>query len=352
MSNRTNPYAVAGNPVQLIGRLWQRRGLAGAREEPGHIWSRRAHPRSTAAPAASSGTPARRGPGETEARIYQLDAWRESPLYSPRERAAIAWTEALTKMDRRDMDEAYEARRGGVHARRAGAAQPGHRRDQQLQPPQHRLCRRAAGRGRRPPGGGLMDAAERRRRRLRAAAAQAERVAYRMLGSVADAEDVVQDAFLRWLDADREAVDVPEAYLVRVVTRLCLDVLKSARRRRETYIGPWLPEPVVEAEDDERRRRHAAAAAGARTAVAARARRVPAARRVRHAVRRCRRLDRARCRREPPARHPRRQHVHEARPRFAVERAAGPGHRGGLLRRLAQRRTQRAQGDARRRCRR
>jgi RNA polymerase sigma-70 factor, ECF subfamily len=76
------------------------------------------------------------------------------------------------------------------------------------------------------------------------------RIAYRMLGSVADAEDVVQDAFLRWLDADRHAVLEPEAYLRRVVTRLCLDQLKSARRRRETYIGPWLPEPLVEAEED------------------------------------------------------------------------------------------------------
>lgn len=77
------------------------------------------------------------------------------------------------------------------------------------------------------------------------------RIAYRMLGSVADAEDVVQDAFLRWLDVDRETVREPEAYLRRVVTRLCLDQLKSARRRRETYIGPWLPEPVVEADDEE-----------------------------------------------------------------------------------------------------
>jgi RNA polymerase sigma-70 factor, ECF subfamily len=76
------------------------------------------------------------------------------------------------------------------------------------------------------------------------------RVAYRMLGSVADAEDVVQEAFLRWLDADRDAVLEPEAYLRRVVTRLCLDQLKSARRRRETYIGPWLPEPLVEEEED------------------------------------------------------------------------------------------------------
>ncbi|MBO0759013.1 MAG: sigma-70 family RNA polymerase sigma factor [Bradyrhizobiaceae bacterium] len=77
------------------------------------------------------------------------------------------------------------------------------------------------------------------------------RIAYRMLGSVADAEDVVQDAFIRWLDVDRDAVHEPEAYLRRVVTNLCLDRLKSARYRRETYIGPWLPEPVVEAAQDE-----------------------------------------------------------------------------------------------------
>lgn len=77
------------------------------------------------------------------------------------------------------------------------------------------------------------------------------RVAYRMLGSVADAEDVVQDAFLRWLATDRSAVREPEAFLRRTVTRLCLDQLKSARHRRETYVGPWLPEPVVEEEEDE-----------------------------------------------------------------------------------------------------
>lgn len=77
------------------------------------------------------------------------------------------------------------------------------------------------------------------------------RVAYRMLGSVAEAEDVVQDAFLRWFDTDRSVVREPEAFLRRIVTRLCLDALKSARRKRETYIGPWLPEPVLEAEPDE-----------------------------------------------------------------------------------------------------
>ncbi|MCR9267926.1 MAG: sigma-70 family RNA polymerase sigma factor [Alphaproteobacteria bacterium] len=74
------------------------------------------------------------------------------------------------------------------------------------------------------------------------------RVAYRMLGSVADAEDIIQDAFLRWLRTDRDSVREPAAFLRRTVTRLCLDQLKSARRRRETYIGPWLPEPVFDPE--------------------------------------------------------------------------------------------------------
>jgi RNA polymerase sigma-70 factor, ECF subfamily len=77
------------------------------------------------------------------------------------------------------------------------------------------------------------------------------RVAYRMLGSVADAEDVVQDAFLRWLDVDGDAVRELAAFLRRVVTRLCLDRLKSVRRERETYIGSWLPEPVVDSGENE-----------------------------------------------------------------------------------------------------
>ncbi len=77
------------------------------------------------------------------------------------------------------------------------------------------------------------------------------RVAYRMLGSVADAEDIVQDAFIRWMGADRGEVREPEAFLRRTVTRLCLDQLKSARRQRETYIGPWLPDPVLEEEAEE-----------------------------------------------------------------------------------------------------
>jgi RNA polymerase sigma-70 factor, ECF subfamily len=70
-------------------------------------------------------------------------------------------------------------------------------------------------------------------------------LAYRLLGSMWDAEDVVQEAYLRWLRTDHEEVRDPRAFLIRVTTRLALDHLRSARVRRETYPGPWLPEPVA-----------------------------------------------------------------------------------------------------------
>ncbi|MFE0172009.1 RNA polymerase sigma-70 factor [Streptomyces sp. NPDC059002] len=70
-------------------------------------------------------------------------------------------------------------------------------------------------------------------------------VAYRMLGRVVDAEDVVQDAWLRWSTADRGEVREPRAYLVRVTTRLAIDRLRHLQSRRESYVGPWLPEPYV-----------------------------------------------------------------------------------------------------------
>lgn len=70
-------------------------------------------------------------------------------------------------------------------------------------------------------------------------------VAYRMLGSVTDAQDAVQETWLRWQRADRSAIDEPRAWLTTVIGRICLDVLRSARVRRETYVGPWLPEPIV-----------------------------------------------------------------------------------------------------------
>ena len=69
-------------------------------------------------------------------------------------------------------------------------------------------------------------------------------IAYRMLGSVMDAEDVVQEAYLRWQRAPQAEVRSPKAYLSAVVTRLCIDQLRSARARREEYIGSWLPEPL------------------------------------------------------------------------------------------------------------
>jgi RNA polymerase sigma factor (sigma-70 family) len=76
------------------------------------------------------------------------------------------------------------------------------------------------------------------------------RLAYRMLGSVAEAEDIVQDAWLRWRQVDMDTVREPAAFLTRTVTRLCLDALKSARAQRETYVGSWLPEPIVEPEEE------------------------------------------------------------------------------------------------------
>jgi RNA polymerase sigma-70 factor (TIGR02957 family) len=70
-------------------------------------------------------------------------------------------------------------------------------------------------------------------------------IAYRMLGSATDAEDVLQDAWMRWQSADRARVADPAAFLARTVTNLCLNALTSARARREVYVGPWLPEPVL-----------------------------------------------------------------------------------------------------------
>jgi RNA polymerase sigma-70 factor, ECF subfamily len=71
-------------------------------------------------------------------------------------------------------------------------------------------------------------------------------LAYRMLGSMADAEDAVQEAYLRWHSADRANVSDPRAFLMTTTTRMCLDMLKSARARREEYVGQWLPEPVLD----------------------------------------------------------------------------------------------------------
>src|ERR671920_1451757 len=74
-------------------------------------------------------------------------------------------------------------------------------------------------------------------------------VAYEMLGSAADAEDVVQETWLRWAETDQTVVRDPRAYLVRIVTRQALNRLRSLARRREEYVGEWLPEPLLTSPD-------------------------------------------------------------------------------------------------------
>ena len=110
-------------------------------------------------------------------------------------------------------------------------------------------------------------------------------VAYRMLGSVSDAEDIVQEAFTRLLRTHLDEIEDARGWLVVVVSRLCLDQLRSARVRREAYVGPWLPEPVVSGPDavagrarDARRHGAHCAAARARAADTRRARVVHPAR--------------------------------------------------------------------------
>src|SRR5438067_13493437 len=70
-------------------------------------------------------------------------------------------------------------------------------------------------------------------------------IAYRMLGSVADAEDILQETFIRWVQAADEEIRSPKAFLITIITRLSINHLQSARVRREEYVGQWLPEPLV-----------------------------------------------------------------------------------------------------------
>ncbi|WP_309056380.1 RNA polymerase sigma-70 factor, partial [Streptomyces sp.] len=81
--------------------------------------------------------------------------------------------------------------------------------------------------------------------RFEAARPRLEAIAYRLLGSASEAEDAVQETYLRWQAADVERIEVPEAWLTKVLTNYCLNQLSSARARRETYVGRWLPEPLL-----------------------------------------------------------------------------------------------------------
>lgn len=76
-------------------------------------------------------------------------------------------------------------------------------------------------------------------------------IAYRMLGSITDAEDMVQETFIKWQQASGQEIQYPQAYLTKIITRLCIDRLRSATVKRETYVGTWLPEPIVADRSDE-----------------------------------------------------------------------------------------------------
>src|SRR6185312_9757803 len=175
---------------------------------------------------------------------------RVSLLYRSRTRGACVDRSADDDFGRPCTCRRLQGPAGAVHGGRTGEAHADDQRHQRVEPPLGRLRpvgRSRAGQGDEQNGRLMMNTTH------EGAAATFEplrpklmRVAYRMLGSVADAEDAVQEAFIRWMRADRSEVREPEAFLRRTVTRLCLDQLKSARHQRETYVGPWLPEPVVE----------------------------------------------------------------------------------------------------------
>ena len=96
--------------------------------------------------------------------------------------------------------------------------------------------------------------------RFEASRPRLEAIAYRILGSASEAEDAIQDTFLRWQAADVDRIEVPEAWLTKVLTNLCLNELTSARARRETYVGQWLPEPLLAGRPDARPGGHRRAA--------------------------------------------------------------------------------------------
>src|SRR5262249_44225249 len=74
-------------------------------------------------------------------------------------------------------------------------------------------------------------------------------IAYRMLGSAMDAEDILQETFLRWQQTHDVQIQSPKSYLTKIITRLCIDQLRSAQNRHEQYMGPWLPEPLITPEE-------------------------------------------------------------------------------------------------------
>ena len=193
------------------------------------------------------------------AKVREVPRWRESDVFTPLERDVLEYAEAMTVTPPTVTDEMV------AHLIDAARGASGGRADPDGRAGEHALAVQLGGRAAEP---GLL-------RRLRAAAgpAGARRtvslmsnaadatdafvahrnllftVAYEMLGSAADAEDVLQETWLRWADVELDEVREPRAYLVRITTRLALNRIRSLSRRRESYVGPWLPEPLLTSPD-------------------------------------------------------------------------------------------------------
>ena len=191
------------------------------------------------------------------AKASQVPVWRESEVFTPLERDVLEYAEAMTNTptDRHRRSARAPARPAGPGG--DGRAHRVRRLRQHGGPGQYRGRHHVAGLLRcvRDPAGPAPADARRRAGGMTGTDPFAAHrgllftVAYEMLGSAADAEDVVQETWLRWAGADRPQVRDPRSYLIRVVTRQALNRLRTLSRRREDYVGEWLPEPLLTSPD-------------------------------------------------------------------------------------------------------
>ena len=179
--------------------------------------------------------------------LFGLSAWWEVPLYSAKERAALALTDRGHPV-RGAWCPRRCVRRGSCRVRRAGAHLPGRvdRAHQHVEPFRGDLPADAAQRCGTRSLGGWVGRGDARSGCTAETTASAAGLAYRLIGSRVEAEDVVQEALLRVHRAGVDDIESPAAYLTTVTTRLAIDHLRSARVRRESYVGPWLPEPIAD----------------------------------------------------------------------------------------------------------
>ncbi|CAJ1407113.1 unnamed protein product [Effrenium voratum] len=151
--------------------------------------------------------------GESQERLQRLTVWRHVEDFTPAEKAALAWTEALTNLDPKTD---YSVLRADLRS---------HFSDGEISAITSSVA--------------MINLWNRIQARPRLLG-----LAYRMLGSMADAEDAVQDTFVKWQSVDGNTVSNPEAFLTTICTNRCLDYLKAAHRKRVDYVGPWIPEPL------------------------------------------------------------------------------------------------------------